>query len=252
MFRVHANPRRAVGVALLATTILFLTPLLAAAQRPDPPVLLEPGELPPPPPPSSQLFPMSWNDPMFADVATSSAVNLRNGAVRSNLSITDSGNIASVVGGSFTLNTSRISSREAIRADGGDIQINWVWAEAKGIGDDHADVLQCYGPGSRGDITVRNTTFRAYNQAATAGYFAADNWNGIHRFENVLFWGGPFGLRLNSDGGDGVYMKNVYFVGPFMWAPFQIQVPILQWENVYHATIQNGQLVVGDPIPRPR
>lgn len=203
-------------------------------------------------------MPLSWNDPAFANVTNSGPLTLSGGAVRSNLSITQDGSLASVCCGSFTLNNVRISSREGIRAGGGDINLNWVWVEAKGVSGDHADGLQCYGPGSTGVLTVKNSTFRAYNDNATAGYFAADNWQGSHRFENVLFWGGPFGLRIPYDGGTAVYMKNVYFVkDSFMYSAFLFDenssghIPILQWENVRWVTIVNGKLVLGDSIPKP-
>jgi hypothetical protein len=263
MHRAIEVAARATGACLRATlAVACLAPAVAFAQL-QAPVQLDPGEAPPstepppppPPPPSGgAVVPLGWDDPVFASVTSSGAVRLSGCETRSNLSIPVDGGQASVHGGCFTLNTSRIRSREAIRAAGGNITLNWVYAEAdaRAYPDDHADVLQCYGPGSRGDITVNNTTFRAFNDNATAGYFAADNWNGIHRFDNVLFWGGPFGLRLNYDGGDGVYMNNVYFVrGSFRNSAFLIDVPILEWNNVRWVTIENGKLVMGDPIPRP-
>jgi hypothetical protein len=204
-------------------------------------------------------IPLSWNDPAFAKVVTSKAITIESGGMRENLSITENGPSASVQGGDFTLRNSRIRSAEAIRVwGGGTVTIDGVWAEAVGQPGDHADVLQCYAPHSRSDITVRNTTFRAYNDYATAGYFSADYFEGTHTFENVLFWGGPYGLRIHADGGDvSVSLKNVYFVGPFAWGPFLLlnnygtTTKILKWENVRWATIENGQLVPGVEIPRP-
>lgn len=243
---------RLISVGLLCALSLFTS----SAGAIEPPTNLRigtPSPPPPaPPPPTAGSMPLSWAAPAFANVTNSGPLNLSGGVVRSNLSITQNGSIASVCCGSFTLNNVRISSAEGVRAGGGDINLNWVWVEAKGVSGDHADALQCYGPGSTGVITVKNSTFRAYNNDATAGYFAADNWKGSHRFENVLFWGGPFGLRINADGGTAAYLKNVYFVkDSFRWSPLLIEVPILQWENVRWATIQNGQLVPGDAIPRP-
>ena len=64
-------------------------------------------------------IPLSWNDPMFSGVTSSGSVTLRDGGTISNKSITDSGNIASVVGqGSFTVNQVRIDSREGVRLGG--------------------------------------------------------------------------------------------------------------------------------------
>jgi len=49
-----------------------------------------------------------------------------------------------------------------------------------------------------------------------AGMFVADDYNGTFTFNNVVFQGGPFGLRLNADDKDlSVALKDVYFVGPF-------------------------------------
>lgn len=263
MHRAIEERLRARGAVLSsALAAICLVPALAFAQV-QAPVQLDPGEAPPqvqpppPPPPNagSADFPLSFDDPVFANVVNSGSLNLSGCETRSNLSIPVDGPQASVHGGCFTLNTSRIRSREGVRAAGGDITLNWVYveADARNFEGDHADGLQCYGPGSHGDITVNNSTFRAYNNNATAGYFSADNWHGIHRFNNVLFWGGPYGLRLNFDGGEGVYMNNVYFVkGSFRNSAFLIDEPILQWNNVRYVSFDaNGNLVMGDPIPHP-
>jgi hypothetical protein len=198
--------------------------------------------------------PLDWDDPVFADVTESGFLRLDDCETRSDLSIEEDGPAASVHGGCFTLNRTRIRSREAIRVANGNVELNWVWVEANALAyeGDHADGLQTYNPGQHGDITVRNSTFRAYNENATAGYFASDDWHGIHRFENVLFWGGPFGLRLHEDGGEGVYMNNVFFVrDSFREAPLRINMPILEWNNVRWVTIEDGELVMGDPISQP-
>lgn len=39
----------------------------------------------------------------------------------------------------------------------------------------------------------------AHTEAATAGYFTADDWGGDIVLENVIFNGGPWGLRSNAD-----------------------------------------------------
>ena len=87
----------------------------------------------------------------------------------------------------------------------------------------------------------------------------ADNWTGTIDLENVVFNGGPYGMRLHPDtGGDNlIYLKNVYFVGPFGFAPFLFADAgghrniISLWENVRSATIVNGVLVPGALIPSP-
>ena len=259
MIRVIRRSR----VRLLAVALACTLPSVSLAQVPQPPVLLQPEE--PEEPSTGAAVPLSWNDPAFAKVSNSAPLTLNNGAVRSNLSITSDGNMASVCCGSYTLNNVRINSREAIRAGGGDINLNWVWAESKGVSGDHADSLQCYGPGRSGKITAKNSTFRAYSSNATAGYFSSDDWRGDHVFDNVLFWGGPYGLRINCDGGNTVSLNNVYFVeGSFQHAGYMLNdgirdygpcggrgVTITKWNNVRNARIENGKLVVGKALPPP-
>jgi len=137
-----------------------------------------------------------------------------------------------------------------VRASGGNVNVNWSYVETQGVPGDHADGLQCYGSG--GNITVKNTTFRSHNNDATAGYFAADGWQGTHTFEDVLFWGGPYGMAIYQAGGV-VSMKNVYFVsGSFGYGAFNFKgVTFSKWENVRWATIVDGKLVAGALIPQP-
>src|SRR6188472_935853 len=115
-------------------------------------------------------IPLSWDDPMFSGVTSLNAVTLKNGATLSDKSITDSGNIASVVGnGSFTLDGVRINSSEGVRLGGsGDIVINNSYIETTGKPGDHADGIQAYSPGSTGNVTITNTTIVSHNSNATA------------------------------------------------------------------------------------
>ena len=212
-------------------------------------------------PPSSDAIPLSFNDPIFTNMTTSGDVKVPDGGSLSNRSISGPTISASITAlGAATITKCRVDSQEAVRVGGsGLVRIDQSWLEAKGVAGDHADVIQAYAPGSTGTIHVTNSTIRAYNQDATAGLFVADNWTGTVRLENVVFWGGPFGLRLHSDvGGDvHVYLKDVYFVGPFLYEPFLLSgyggtsVIIHQWENVRSATIVNGALVAGAAIPAP-
>ncbi len=143
-------------------------------------------------------IPLSWNDPMFSSVTSSGSVTLGNGATISNKSITDSGDIASVVGnGSFTVNQVRIDSREGVRLGGdGDIVINNSYIETTGAGADHADGIQAYSPGSVGNLTITNSSIVSHNTAANAGLFIADNYGGSVTLNNVVFQGGPTGLKI--------------------------------------------------------
>src|SRR4051794_33626137 len=121
-------------------------------------------------------LPLSWNDPLFSNVKTSSAVTLKNGGTLSNASITDSRNIASVVGeGAFTLDTVRINSQEGIRIGGsGNIDIKNSYIETTGLAGDHADGIQAYDPGGTGNVTITNSTIVSHNNNATSGMFVAD------------------------------------------------------------------------------
>jgi hypothetical protein len=204
-------------------------------------------------------IPLSWNDPMFSGVTSSGSVVLRDGGTVSNKSITDSGDIASVLGyGSFTVDGVRINSTEGVRIGGsGDIVINNSYIETKGGSGDHADGIQAYDPGGTGNVTITNTTIVSHNDNATAGMFIADDYNGTFTFNNVVFQGGPFGLRFAADDKDlTVALKDVYFVGPFEYNPLLFEkvnadIHITQWDNVRYATIVNGELVPGNLINAP-
>lgn len=204
-------------------------------------------------------IPLSWNDPIFSGVTTSASITVKNGGTVTNKSITDSGDMASIVGvGSFTLEQVRINSREGVRIGGdGNVVINQSYIETTGVGADHADGIQAYSPGSSGNLTITNSTIVSHNSSANAGLFIADNYGGSVTLNNVVFQGGPIGLRIAADNQDvTVALKDVYFVGPFMYEPLLIQevnadVHITQWENVRYATIVNGELVPGALIASP-
>lgn len=220
-----------------------------------------PAPAPAPAPSSIPLSgpPLSFNDARFTSAVSYS--RLDNG-VPDGGSLADRSYIYYEVGdntvgcwGSCTLTRLRIQSRECIRAIKGNIVISDSYLEATGQDDDHADVIQAYGPGNHGTITLRNTSIVAHNTSATAGIFVADSWKpDLVDLENVMFQGGPFGLRLHADGYTNAHlrMKNVCFVGPFRFRKFFITEFIIdEWTNVNDCVIQNGQLVVVRPIRRP-
>ncbi|MDI4231375.1 Ig-like domain-containing protein [Bradyrhizobium sp. Arg237L] len=206
-------------------------------------------------------IPLSWNDPMFNSVTNINGASVAQGGTLSNKSISDmSSGDASVGGtGSFNLDTVRIDSREGVRVGtGGDFNINNSYIETTGLAGDHADGIQAYAPGASGNITVTNSSIVSHNNSnATAGIWIADNYGGSLTLDNVMFEGGPYGLRIAADDQDiTVALKDVYFVGPFGGGPLLFQqvnakIHITQWENVRTATIVNGQLVPGDLIPAP-
>ena len=155
----------------------------------------------------------------------------------------------------------RIQAEEALRLgnDAGNHLIEWCYIEAQGLDpDDHADSIQGYdsSPGGNGTTTLRNTTL-VIGGYSTGAYFPADGWSGNHIFENVLViglengGGGQRGVHIPIDGGGNVSFNGVYIVGYFPIGDLIIDRPILQWENVFEATIVDGELIVGDPIPEP-
>lgn len=237
---------------------------------PPPPVVTEPPpttELPPIVTQPTGSPPLVYTDARYSANATASSSTLQRGATIANKSITDTGQVASIVmfGGGCTVKNCRIKSREGLRVSGGgDFNISDTYVEVNGTGADHADGLQAYSPGDKGKIIVRNSTFKCGLDAATAGFFIADNWTGTIDLENVVFLGGPFGLRVHPDtGGNNILrLKNVFFVPPFGYQPYLFTNVAGKrnlfdaasgglWENVCMATISNGKLVPGASIARP-
>ncbi|MGY3411038.1 hypothetical protein ACVWZV_007151 [Bradyrhizobium sp. GM5.1] len=207
-------------------------------------------------------IPLTWNDPMFSGVTNSATVWLQNGETVSGKSISDQSDTVAVGGsGSFSIDDVRIVSREGVRIGGsGDVNIKDSYIETTGLAGDHADGIQAYAPGSTGNVTITNSTIVSHSQNATAGLFVADGYSGTFTLNNVVFEGGPFGLRIAADAGAGhddyLALKDVYFVGSFAYDALKLEevnanIHITQWDNVRYASIVNGQLVPGDLIPAP-
>jgi hypothetical protein len=223
--------------------------------------ITEPPPIEPPPEGETGTIPLTWDDQSFSDNSNSNSVTVAKGATVANKSITDTGHTASIISQGGTIDTCRVNSREGVRvASGGTHTIVDSYLEAKGTGDDHADTIQAYAPGSRGTIAVSNTSIVAHTTAATAGLFVADDWTGTIELTDVVFQGGPFGLRVHPDyGGDNILkLRNVFFVEPFGYHPYEFgnyggHRNIFEvWENVRYATIVNGKLVPGNEIPKPK
>lgn len=235
-----------------------LPPVVAPALVPEP--VVEPAPVPAPEPVISTI-PLLWDNVRFASNIVALSSRVVAGGTIANKSITDTGQVASIVtGNGATVQNCRVKSREGIRIGGsGNFLIDGCYIEVNGTGDDHADGVQAYAPGSKGIIKGRNNIIKCGQDQATAGMFVADNWTGDVDLENFVFQGGPFGLRLHADkGGDiNVSLKDVFFVGPFKYSPFYFldyggrKVVIQTWENVRTATIQNSVLVPGNLIARP-
>ena len=132
----------------------------------------------------------------------------------------------------------------------GDITISNSYIETTGQGSDHADGIQAYAPGSTGNVTVTNTMIVSHSTAATAGMFIADGYSGTFTFDNVVFQGGPYGLRIAADTDDiYVSMKDVYFIDTkFLFEEVNANIHFTHWENVRSATIVNGELVPGPSL----
>jgi hypothetical protein len=208
--------------------------------------------------------PLSLSDARFAGNTTSGIVTVPSGGTLSNRTITTDGGSQSILTlNGANLQNCAVASREAVRVAGsGNFTINNCYLEAVGIGDDHADALQCYSPGDSGTITVTNTTF-ALGGASNGAFFIADNWvPATVSFDNVVFLGlsGAWcGLKLHADSGGNIHvsLNNVYFVGSWGQARFSFvnfgggQVIVDQWQNVRVATISGGVLVPGAVIPQP-
>ena len=77
--------------------------------------------------------------------------------------------------------------------------------------------------------------------------FIADGYSGTFTFDNVVFQGGPYGLRIAADTDDiYVSMKDVYFIDTkFLFEEVNANIHFTHWENVRSATIVNGELVPG-------
>jgi hypothetical protein len=196
-----------------------------------------------------------------------SSVTIANGGSVSNKDFTGNIQSASVVcNGACTVDHVRINSNEGVRVGGsGTVRINQSWLETNGVGEDHADTIQAYSPGSRGTLWVTNSTIRAHVSGenggiGSVGVFIADNWTGNVTFDNVIIWGGQYGIRVFPDtGGDNnISFNNVYFVGPFGFGDRQLTSDvgghtnhITQWTNVRNATVVNGVLVPGSLIATP-
>jgi hypothetical protein len=137
---------------------------------------------------------------MFADVKIrNSPIRLSKGLSLAETSIELPGDDRTILClGANSLRRCRVKSREAVRiAGGGTFSIDGCWLEAIGIGNDHADCIQCYSPGDTGTLHIKNTTIRAYRtsdvtppQIGSQGLFVADNWTGAVICENVVFWRG--------------------------------------------------------------
>lgn len=229
--------------------------LPGAPVEPPPP----PGPAPvvPPdiaPPPANLYFPFSFTDPVFTGMTSfTDTATLPDGAVSDHESyVESSGEPTLLCEGSATLRYVRVASRECVRLVKGAVSFDWCYLESAGLDseEDHADTIQVYSPGDVGTWTLRNTTVRAHNEAATAGFFIADEHESHVICHTVLFWGGPFGFRIHHEGKPcTVDFQNVFFVrDSFGYAPCMVDAPITRWDNVYLCDLVDGGVTNLSPL----
>lgn len=207
---------------------------------------------------ASQPFPMSWDDPVFANVTDASSVVINTGDPPvSNKSVdTTSGDAAIFFETSGTVSYIRVRAREGIRVQSGTVNISWVFIDINADLPDHGDGLQCYTPNGTGTVTLTNSTIRVNGTGINGNYFSGDDWEGSHVLENVLFWDGNKGFMVDGSS-DSISLKNVYFVENTISTPIEIspvnsRLPtIVKWENVRYVTVVDGQVIPGDLISQP-
>ncbi|MGB7565442.1 MAG: bluetail domain-containing putative surface protein [Prochlorococcaceae cyanobacterium] len=273
-------PLTPLGLAMLSAALLVILfvprrwarmPILLAACF----VILAQGVMlgslnfftPQPAPSSGNRIPLFWNDPIFVSMAErTSTYVVPPGGTASNVSINsfDREGSTVVADGGATIERFRVRAREGFRGGSGEQYLNQMYIEINGT-DTHADALQMYRPGSTGRVTLTNSYFRLnppstnpYVHLGNAAYWSANDWRGAHVFQNVLLAGGSYSLKIPGDGGTSISLKDVYFLrnssayGPF-WFPEVngVRPAIVRWENVRYASLENGQLVIGDLIPQP-
>lgn len=181
-------------------------------------------------------------------------------------------------GTSIDLNKCRIDWREGPRlnSDSGLFHVDQCYINCVGVGTDHADAFQAFGPGPTGvGVTfLTNTHVRAYIDSEAiskygAGFtgstcmFWADAAGGTFKCQNVLFHGGERMVTVYADTGATVHINfdNVYFVqepGFPITTGWTIDIRstggtliVDRWTNVFNATIVGGVIIPGTPIVSP-
>lgn len=166
----------------------------------------------------------------------------------------------------------REGPRVAATVAGAQMNVDQCFINCVGMTGDHADGIQAFaGTGARGIVTVTNTCFRSYTDTEAANvygagfigsdaFFWADSAVGTVNFSNVLIWGGSRGVTIDADTSvTNVSFNNVYFVpSPDGWTDYSVLVQntggafnIVQWTNVFNATIVGGVIVPGSAIAAP-
>ncbi len=206
-------------------------------------------------------IPLEFNDSRFIDMTEFvTPQSIPNNQTRTNWSIVEASGQPSVSFGiSSKLRLSRIDSRECLRGFDGSCLIDECWARAIGIGEDHADTLQAFSPGSRGGIIEVTNSYLECGGAQNGAFFVADNWGGTIIIRNSVLKGGNYGLFVYSDPTChiDIYCEDVYFVGPFGFGPVSVAgigggtYTIQQWDDVVNASIVDNTIIPGSLIPSP-
>lgn len=230
---------------------------------------------------ASATFPLTWNDTRFASnkagpsyanpVAQGPTGTISNLDWNENPGYSSGDQCWTWTGGTLNMSQCRVDWREGPRigADSGTFNIDQCYINCVGKSTDHADAFQAYDPGGTGTINITNTTIRAYSDSAAAAaygkgfigstaFFWADDYQGKVVFNNVLLIGGSRVVTINTDTGvTHIDFQNVYFIAD----PGQVwqfsntadggTLVVDNWINVCNATIVNGVVVPGAPIPHP-
>lgn len=208
-------------------------------------------------------IPMSFNDPMFTNmVELTGAVALVPGQAMSKTSIQEQSGLSSIgCQGNNKIFLSRVDSRECVRVTVGDCLIEKGYFRAISQPTDHTDGIQVFASGATGGtVTVKDTHITVSNTVDTTACFtASDGWSGTLIFDNVLFNGGPMGLKVGVENGChiDIYMKDCYFANFSGSDGFIFQDvgtgthTIHQWDNVRAATIVGNTIVPGALLTQP-
>lgn len=213
-------------------------------------------------PPAIVGIPLTADAAQFTGNASSLGENPADNATVLNKTINSlaSGDASIFIAGFATVENCSVFSRECIRIAGDGATIRNSYLEATGQDEDHADTIQCFATTPvPAVVQVENTAIVAHETAATAGFFWADGFMGDVSFSNVMFMGGPYGLRIAADTDTVAHVSlvNVFFVYPFGAAPVFFEqigdsdVIIDAWVNVRRAYLIGGQLIPGASIPQP-
>lgn len=208
-------------------------------------------------------IPMSFNDPMFVGMTegTSSLNGSNFGGVISHQSVIGpaDGNFSIGMNPGDIATYCRLQSREGFRVAAAGAPatqtIDHCYAECTPQAGDHTDCCQVGQEASQINLVIKNSHMHLTTQPqTTGGLFVADACFGTVTIKDSIFRGGANTIRIAADVNNiDIFFQNVYIVleggGDILFQRVAGTITIQQWDNVRHATIVNGVLVLGDQIP---